>query len=244
MVYQWCSEGDLDFAGSQFATSGYMAISREENTILLVLRGTRSFKDTLVDLNSEMVAYGCEGCKVHKGFYMSHLRTWEKLRDYVLYYTTLYPEYSVKVMGHSLGGAISVLMGLRIKLTTLASVQVITMGQPMVGNPPFADHVNAVLQADSPENSSLLRVTHRSDPVVKLPISDNYNIITGDMFMHSASEIFINETLLNYSPNLENVVSCSGNEDMRCSAGMPFTRDNRQHLNYFRKMGNCGFGFI
>lgn len=257
VVHQWSSEGRLPLRGpsqSLLETSGYMAIWHEQLMILIVLRGTRSFKDTLTDLNTEMVAYQespstCVNCKVHKGFYMSYLLTWDGIKTHVDYYTQLYPDYEVRVMGHSLGGAISVFIGLKLALLDDSKdIKVVTMGQPMVGNPQFAQFIDSTFKLDLDEpfiEGSILRITHRNDPVVKLPMYDNRNWLSGSQFEHSGNEIFINESLVRkYTPQLQNVVYCNGHDDEGCSAGVPFTSDNRQHLNYFRKLGTCGFGFL
>jgi triacylglycerol lipase len=231
-----------------------MALWHAEKTLLIVLRGTRSFKDALIDLNSEMSPYReesvvCESCRVHKGFYSSFLLTWDKLRNFVAYYKDVFEDYEFKVMGHSLGGSISVFLGLKLRQTYPdIHLQVITMGQPMAGNSQFAEYVDFMMGLDQYDpfyNGDLLRITHKHDPVVKLPISDSYNIILGDRYAHSGNEIFINDTRIdNHEPLLTNVIYCDGDEDYQCASGMRFTRDNRQHLNYFRRMGRCGFGFI
>ncbi|CEP24076.1 Feruloyl esterase A; AltName: Full=Ferulic acid esterase A; AltName: Full=FAE-III; AltName: Full=Cinnamoyl esterase; Flags: Precursor [Cyberlindnera jadinii] len=197
VVHQWSSEGRLPLRGpsqSLLETSGYMALWHEQLMILIVLRGTRSFKDTLTDLNTEMVAYQespstCVNCKVHKGFYMSYLLTWDGIKTHIDYYTQLYPDYEVRVMGHSLGGAISVFIGLKLALLDDSKdIKVVTMGQPMVGNPQFAQFIDSTFKLDLDEpfiEGSILRITHRNDPVVKLPMYDNRNWLSGSQFEHS-----------------------------------------------------------
>lgn len=230
-----------------FATSGYIAINHDMKLILLALRGTRSFKDTIVDINTDMMLLNevCTGCKVHKGFYLSFDKTWNIVEDELKRLISENKGYKVLIMGHSLGGAIGILLGMNV-LEIHDDVLVVTMGQPMVGNLLFARHLNHLFGVDTEcfnEQGKLIRVTHKNDPVVKLPIGDNYFIF--DRYVHSSNEVFIDEEH-NYGilPELGNVFLCDGAEDVHCSYGMSFTRDNTEHLDYFRTIGKCGVSLV
>lgn len=259
VLFQWSSD-DLDMwrrpwdalrpqfriVNDRFATTGYIAAWHPRETIVIVLRGTRSFKDTIVDLNTDMVEFGpdCPACKVHSGFLHSFRKTWLHIQQTVQQALVMYPAYKVVVMGHSMGGAVSVLLGVELLKFKhdIDDLEVITMGQPMVGNKIFAHYVDSLLHLRGPgafEEGKLLRVTHKNDPIVKLPLSDSY--IIGERYAHSSNEIFIDE-LGHHLPDIGNVVYCEGSEDDYCSHGMKFTRDNTEHLNYFRRMGMCGIG--
>jgi hypothetical protein len=76
---------------------------------------------------------------------------------------------------------------------------------------------------------------------VKLPIDDHHFIGDND-YGHFNGEIFINQ-LGSQAPALENVYYCHGNVDPECSYGMGYSKNNYEHMNYFRRMGRCGFGY-
>ena len=76
----------------------------------------------------------------------------------------LYPETKLCVTGHSLGGALSVLCGIRLALNFPDhDVQVINFGCPKVGNAAFAKLVNAR------KNLRVHRVAHERDLVTRVP---------------------------------------------------------------------------
>ena len=75
-----------------------------------------------------------------------------------------YPETKLCVTGHSLGGALSVLCGIRLALKFPDhDVQVINFGCPKVGNAAFAKLVNAR------KNLRVHRVAHERDLVTRVP---------------------------------------------------------------------------
>lgn len=250
VVQQWSSD-DFNLSPLSttkvFATSGYVAINHDMNLILIALRGTRSFKDTIIDINTDMMMLNdvCVGCKVHKGFYYSFLKTWGKIELTIVNLIKQNEGFKVLIVGHSLGGAIASLIGMKVN-EIQKNLLVVTMGQPMVGNQWFTLHLDQTFQISNDTFNpmgKLIRVTHKNDPVVKLPISDSYFIF--DRYSHTSNEIFIDEEYnYNQLPQLENVVYCNGYADMNCAYGMSFTRDNTEHLDYFRIMGKCGMSLI
>lgn len=186
----------------------------------------------------------CTGCKVHKGFFASYEHTWDIIQEKLINIIENHENYKVLVLGHSMGGAIGVLISMKLKELG-HDVLGITMGQPMIGNQFFANYINQCfnLQEDTfnPEGG-LIRIAHKNDPVVKLPIGDSYFIF--DRYAHCSNEIFIDEEgRLGELPLLEHVMYCDGSMDIECSYGMSFTRENTEHLNYFRTMGKCGISF-
>ncbi len=215
--------------------------------IILGLRGTRSFKDTIIDINTDMLLLNdvCVGCKIHKGFYYSFLKTWNIISSELINLIDQYSDYKILIMGHSLGGAIALILGMKT-LEFQKNLVVITMGQPKIGNLVLTRHLDQLFEINTDQfnlDGKLMRVTHKNDPVVKLPISDNYFIF--DRYSHCSNEVFIDEEYNHGAlPDLNNILLCDGAEDIQCSYGMSFTRDNTEHLDYFRTMGKCGVSLI
>ena len=74
------------------------------------------------------------------------------------------PKTKLFVTGHSLGGALSVLFGIRLALKNpKRNVQVINFGCPKVGNAAFAQLVN------NTENLCVQRVAHKNDIFTRVP---------------------------------------------------------------------------
>ena len=89
-------------------TEGFVGYLPSDKSIYVVFRGTESVDNWLTDFNVEKDEYRvwpeCN-CKVHSGFQ----NTTEKVAPDVLAEVQrllgLFPNYSVKTTGHSLGGA-------------------------------------------------------------------------------------------------------------------------------------------
>jgi predicted lipase len=71
----------------------------------------------------------------------------------------------VTTVGHSLGGAISLLEALYLSrnLPSSTTIKAFLYGQPRVGNPAFANYVDAI------SNLKVTRITNKKDPVPILP---------------------------------------------------------------------------
>ncbi|KAH3684103.1 hypothetical protein WICPIJ_004927 [Wickerhamomyces pijperi] len=281
LIYQWNSN---DFTRSQiidarqgndFSTTGYIAVSHDLKSIVVSLRGTRSFKDSLINLNTDMIPYRASSANnnnmwVHRGFYFSYLDTWERIKWHIALQISKFPQYQLLVLGHSMGGAIANFVTLRIVEEGIkvqghvSGVLGVSMGQPMIGNSEFSNYVNQMLNLSSNWTSlscqnqpKFIRVTHKHDPVVKLPFlsvrldtsSEPRSSTPGELnddnlYSHCNGEIYINE-VGSEVPLKQNVYHCEGNHDQRCSNDGTNTgldpRDNTEHLNYFKRLGTCGF---
>ncbi|KAK9476064.1 Alpha/Beta hydrolase protein [Lipomyces japonicus] len=224
------------------STTGFIAVdhSLESPRILVVFRGTNSRSDWLVDLDTYQDPYvanaslyevpECESCRVHRGFLRSFYATQKYVDPVLANLTASYPDYEVVITGHSLGGAIAILFGVDAVLKGYHP-KVVTYGQPRVGNSEFASWVDDRF-FDWPEK--LLRVTHRNDPVVRVPF--------GPAWRHHSGEIYVSKGPL--APTPEDCYICDGQEDLDCSAGegiISLTQLRRAHAEYFTTIGICRF---
>lgn len=268
LVHQWESSDftrpiDIIRDGDIFGTSGYIAVCHDLNIIVVSLRGTRSFKDSIIDLNADMIPYGEDeslNMKVHRGFYFSYLHTWEEIRWHLAFQTAKYPNYKLAILGHSMGGAIANLLTLRAvqeEVRPSGYLIGVSMGQPMVGNFEFTEFLNKELDLQTngslSNNAKFIRVTHKNDPVVhlpwltespKTPRFKHFFPSKANSYFHSNNEVYINE-IGPEVPLQKNVYHCIGREDIRCSYGSRSgnPKDNTEHLNYFKRLGICGFSF-
>lgn len=241
------------------------ADGRDAPAILVAFRGTYSLANTVVDLSTipqEYVPYPdpgedggqrrehrggngtdtdpeeavkCTNCTVHMGF----LESWRQARKLVLPVLesarAQHPDYPVRLVGHSLGGAVACLAALELRVGLgWDDVTVTTFGEPQAGNAGFADFVDRVfgLVGEEEEDSSsshsdddddnpdadlerrltagYRRVTHAGDPVPLLPLQE-----WG--YRPHAGEVFIARPQL--SPGVEDLRLCRGDEDEACIAG-------------------------
>lgn len=255
-------------------TCGYVAVDDVHNEVIVAFRGTYSLTNTVEDLRTipqEYIPYEpdvpdddgsdddngnqkptCSNCTVHAGFYDS----WQSARPLVLpavmaarNASSTSPPLRVRIVGHSLGGAVAALAGLEMRaiLGWGDDVRVTTFGEPRVGNEGLANFVEAVfgLNEGSDSTDAFHRVTHRNDPVPLLPLAE-----WG--FRTHAGEIFIDKVDLPPAP--ADVVRCHGRDDPACLAGpssshrgdttTPFPRLRPwelffAHRDYFWRIGLC-----
>ena len=156
----------------------------------------------------------CANCTVHLGFH----RAWQHTRHEMLHdlrtAMASQPDYQLHLVGHSLGGAVAALAALEAQARGWHPI-VTTFGEPRVGNDAFVRFLDArfgllVPRTDDAPALSFRRVTHVNDPVPLLPLTE------WCYAMH-AGEIHITKDPL--SPDVADVVRCTGDADPRCSAG-------------------------
>ncbi|KAK9332589.1 Alpha/Beta hydrolase protein [Lipomyces starkeyi] len=237
------------FTNTGFDTSctGYIAVDHrlDHKRILLVFRGTNSLTNWFTNLDTIQERYpsvssesvsGCSRCMVHRGFLRSYLETRAYTGPILEELKAKYPDYSLLVTGHSLGGAIAILAAADL-ITEGYAPEIVTYGQPRVGNRQFADWVDSIV---SYSDVQMTRVTHKSDPVVRVPLGIDWR--------HSGSEVYISKGPL--APTPEDCYICEGQEDDECSAGEGVITTlaisgrsvaYRAHVEYFTRVGLCRY---
>lgn len=218
---------------------GYVAISHApaKSRIIVAFRGTYSLANTVADLSTVPQEYApypgdpdadgesdspkCTNCTVHSGFFTSWNVTAAEIMSDVEASVAAFPDYTLTLVGHSLGGAVAALAGLDFNSRGW-NPTVTTFGEPRLGNTALMQYIDqrfnlagtSKLQTSSvetyEESLRYRRVTHIDDPVPLLPLSEwGYR-------MH-AGEIYITKSSL--SPDIQDLQHCVGDEDPECIAG-------------------------
>lgn len=179
---------------------------------MVAFRGTLpdSLRDWIDDLDAAAsVPYdGCSDCEVHDGFRDS----WIALKSQVLAALNGLSPYVVHITGHSLGGAIAVMAAFELQVAGFSVGEVVTFGQPRVGNQAFADYFGRAFPGH-------FRATHWRDIVPHLPPELLY-------YRHARTEVFYNEANSGYQV-------CNGSgEDPNCSDQFDAPDSVDDHLQY------------
>ena len=185
-------------------------VGHDGETITAAFRGTDplQIKSWIVDLKSAvLVDYpeaGCAGCKVGGGFLHAFEAVRNETVEAVLQLKRTFPQYPVRLTGHSLGAAYVALLAMELWRNGVTNLTVVTFGQPRVGNAVFASGYS---NASAASRSTSWRLTHFADPVPHLPLE-------AMSFKHVPTEVHYNEANSRYAV-------CDGSgEDSHCADGV------------------------
>lgn len=260
---------DLENVGS-----GYCAIDKQQKRIILTFRGTSSRRDWLSNMDFLPTTYhpisyehfqhkytknlpNCNNCNIHRGFYQVLKTSLVPVMKATAILLDEHPDYQLHIVGHSLGGVLSTLLGLEFQLMGYDPL-VVSFACPKIGNEQlmqFIDeqfHTNQVvdfIDSNHDLKKGLIRVTHKGDIVPNLPPSMFYS--------HAGYEYYIDKVDLPHLPN--DVVSVGSSfrvENEHCTPSL-FKRKNidkftetllklspmavwkEEHVNYFIKISGC-----
>ncbi|KAF2206068.1 alpha/beta-hydrolase [Delitschia confertaspora ATCC 74209] len=190
----------------------------------------------------------CTNCTVHMGFHTSWLNTRKSILPDLTKSMELYPNYTLTLVGHSLGGAVATLAGLDFKNRGW-DPRVTTFGEPRVGNAALAQYINKRFdippanETSSRKSAKFYRITHINDPVPLLPLAEWGYAMHGE-------ELFISAPSL--PPAVSDIRHCNGDEDPHCIAGdgderplwgiptrFKFWELFFAHRDYFWRLGLC-----
>lgn len=160
---------EYDLNEDATSTQAKLVTSDATGEAVIVFQETQDIQDWLINFDSILESAAFPGAddsiKLHSGFREAVLdnNVAERLDDALM---ALDPSGtgSVKITGHSLGGACAHILGayLAAKHSDL-SVQVTTFGQPRVGNAAFKSW------SESLDNLAVWRIVYRSDYVARVP---------------------------------------------------------------------------
>lgn len=98
--------------------TGYIALDHTRKSIIVTFRGTITEADSKADFDivgKTHVPEFCEHCYAHNGFWKYWKSAEEQVVSRLKQATKEYPEYSIAVAGHSLGGAVATLAGTALR---------------------------------------------------------------------------------------------------------------------------------
>ncbi|URE31709.1 lipase precursor [Musa troglodytarum] len=131
-------------------TKAFVGVAHDVNSIIIAFRGTieNSMRNWIEDLfwkQLDLNYPGVQGAMVHHGFYSAYHNT--TLRHGILSAVRnikeSYGNIHIIVTGHSLGGALASFCALDLTVNHgVKNVQLMTFGQPRIGNAAFATYFN------------------------------------------------------------------------------------------------------
>lgn len=199
------------FSGN--STQVFVTLDIKTGIVYISFRGTEleGPEDVLTDLNFNFVDF--MGKNVHEGFLLGLNEVLNEINATLIKHGL--ENAKIKVCGHSLGGALSVLCGNALLANFKYNViEVVTFGQPRIGDKSFSKFSSSIL------GKKHTRVVNDEDIVPTLPPEVHFN------FVHSGTVIQIdNKGSLNFSS--ENQIFLDKLEDYLKDAAEAISRDQK-----------------
>ncbi|WP_137807302.1 lipase family protein [Pseudomonas sp. G(2018)] len=173
----------LDDIEHKEATDTQAFITHNDELILIAVRGTsENPPDALRDADAYQVPFEGTDSKVHRGFYGSALRAY----DFVLnYLDRFYAGQKLLICGHSLGGAVALLLAEMLRRRTENyTLQLYTYGAPRAGDANFVKGAEPLVH---------YRIVNHNDPVPSVP--GTWMNTKADVFGTGAALTFVNVPL-------------------------------------------------
>ena len=143
---------------------------------VVAIRGTSNVENTIVDASFVMVKDEKTGIDLHQGFALSARDIYEKIK------TRLHKNYRISTTGHSLGGAVAVIIAMYLDTDGYKVDKVVTFGQPKVTN---------IAGSRKYGHLKLYRVVNPKDMVPLVPPADPMDMMKLSIFWHMGTEILL-----------------------------------------------------
>ncbi|KAB8116024.1 hypothetical protein EE612_056949 [Oryza sativa] len=209
----------------------FVGIAPDPQSIIIAFRGTQehSVSNWIEDLFWKQLDVGYPGmpdAMVHHGFYTAYYNTTvrHEILESVRWARKTYGRLPINVVGHSMGGALASFCALDLSVKYGSQeVQLMTFGQPRVGNPSFAAYF-------SDQVPRTIRVTHQNDIVPHLP---PYFCYLGEWtYHHFSREVWLHETIVGNVVTRNETICDGSGEDPTCSRSV-YGRSVADHLEYY-----------
>ena len=151
-------------------------LSRANGVQTIAIRGTANLENAMLDLDLELQPDSQLNIKLHQGFGSGAKAVYEDIQPF------LSKEHPIHLTGHSLGGAIAVILAMYLEKDGFAVEQVITFGQPKVTNATGAKMFSSL---------PLTRVVTPNDIVPLVPPISPMQIKDLDIFWHMGEEVIL-----------------------------------------------------
>jgi len=154
----------------------FLATNASSKTQVISIRGTSNLKNAIVDAYLQLVNDQKTGLRLHHGFSLAARKVYAALKP------LLKPGYKINTTGHSLGGAVALILAMYLDADQFDIEQVTTFGQPKVTN---------IAGAGKIQHLKVIRVVTPLDLVPLVPLFDPLDINNIDVFWHAGIEVVL-----------------------------------------------------
>jgi len=153
-----------------------LATNELTRTQIIAVRGTSNIENAMIDISLKLVLDQKTGIRLHNGFSFAAKQVYAELKP------KLKPDYKINVTGHSLGGAVSLILAMYLDADQFNVEQVTTFGQPKVTN---------IAGANKIQHIKVIRVVTPLDLVPLVPLFDPLDLSNVDVYWHTGKEVIL-----------------------------------------------------
>lgn len=155
----WANPEDVHFLYDE-VTDSQAFIVHNDKLMLISVRGTLGTPDILRDLDARQVPYAEGTGQAHRGFYDSFQAVKVFVQRYLeAFYTG---EQTLIICGHSLGGAVALLLAEWLRKNWSRDIQLYTFGAPRAGDRAFVQSAQGLAHH---------RLVNHNDPIPAVPFT-------------------------------------------------------------------------
>ena len=154
----------------------FLATNELTQTQVISIRGTSNIENAMVDVYLQLVNDKKTGLRLHHGFSLAARKVYATLKP------LLKPGYKINTTGHSLGGAVALILAMYLDADKFNIEQVTTFGQPKVTN---------IAGAGKIQHLNIIRVVTPFDLVPLVPLFDPLDITNIDVYWHAGTEVIL-----------------------------------------------------
>lgn len=156
----------------------FLATNEGSQSQAISIRGTANTENAMVNVSLKLKVDADTGVALHEGFAHVAKQVYAEVKPLLI------PGYKIDVTGHSLGGAVAVILAVFLDLDQFDVDQVVTFGQPKVTNAAGARLV---------QHLDILRIVDPRDVVPLTPLFDPLDINNIDIYWHAGKEVILLE---------------------------------------------------
>lgn len=156
--------------------SYFLATNKQTETQVISVRGTSNIENAMVDILLKLRVDQNTGIQLHEGFAFAARQVYAELKPLIK------ADYKIRTTGHSLGGAVALVLAMYLDADQYNIDQVITFGQPKVTNIAGANKISHI---------NIIRVVTPLDIVPLVPPLDPLDINNLDVYWHAGKEVIL-----------------------------------------------------
>ncbi|MDH5612493.1 MAG: lipase family protein [Gammaproteobacteria bacterium] len=159
-----------------FNISYFLATDDIAKTQIIAVRGTANIENAFVDAALELTTDKRTGIRLHNGFSQTAQAIYVEIKP------LLKTNYVIDTTGHSLGGAVALILAMYLDTDHFNVGQIVTFGQPKITNVAGANHF---------QHLNIIRVVTPKDLVPLVPPFDPVDLNNLDIYWHPGKEVIL-----------------------------------------------------